>query len=57
MRNKFAGPCYQCGENVPTGAGFFERLNGRWRVQHRLCCEIARSKKAEERKSREASHG
>jgi hypothetical protein len=37
MRNKYAGPCYRCGENVEAGAGHFERLGRTWRVQHAEC--------------------
>lgn len=29
MRNKFPGYCYECGRYVPTGYGFFERVNYR----------------------------
>lgn len=43
MRNMYPGTCYKCGRHVPTGLGFFERVNfkehGRkWRVQ---CVECA----------------
>ena len=37
MRNKFGGLCYRCSEYVDVGGGHFERINGRWRVQHAKC--------------------
>lgn len=37
MRNKFPGPCYRCDGWVPAGEGHFERIGGRWRVQHATC--------------------
>lgn len=37
MRNKIAGTCYRCAKHVPIGAGFFERHQGGWRVQHVEC--------------------
>ena len=37
MRNKYAAPCYRCGEAVEPGAGHFERAHGRWRTQHTEC--------------------
>lgn len=39
MRNRYAGICYKCGCTVPPGYGFFERHNGRWRVQCVKCCD------------------
>lgn len=45
MRNAFPGTCYVCGEYVPTGYGFFERIphnrrNGRkWRVKCVKCTD------------------
>lgn len=44
MRNMFPGYCYKCGQYVPTGFGFFERVNFRqygrkWRVQCVGCCD------------------
>ena len=42
MRNKFAGPCYRCGETVAVGKGHFERHNGKWRTQHANCAIIHR---------------
>lgn len=45
MRNKFAGPCYRCGETVEPGQGHFERIplkqrkpgDPKWRTQHAEC--------------------
>ena len=42
MRNKHGGSCYHCGQWVQPGAGYFERHNGKFRVQHIECCEKAR---------------
>lgn len=37
-RNKFAGPCKDCGENVPVGEGYFEKQRGGgWKTRHVLC--------------------
>lgn len=36
MRNKYAGKCYKCGEQVEVGTGHFERHAGVWRTQHAL---------------------
>ena len=47
MRNKFAAPCYRCGETVPAGEGYFERCKGSWRVQHIECCKAARKERTE----------
>jgi hypothetical protein len=43
MRNKYAGTCYRCGENVQPGEGHFERHKGGWRTQHADCAINARS--------------
>jgi hypothetical protein len=37
MRNKFAGTCYRCNGNVLPGKGYFERHQGKFRVQHVTC--------------------
>lgn len=37
LRNKYPGICYRCSGHVDVGCGHFERLNGRWRVQHADC--------------------
>lgn len=37
MRNKHAGICYRCGKVCEAGAGYFERHNGGFRVQHVDC--------------------
>jgi len=37
MRNRFGGKCYRCGEWVAPGDGHFERLQGKFRVQHASC--------------------
>lgn len=37
MRNQYGGQCYRCPEYVAPGDGHFERINGRWRVQHAAC--------------------
>lgn len=42
MRNKFPGQCYRCQKLVEAGAGYFERHQGRFRVQHVECCKAAR---------------
>lgn len=42
MRNKFAGLCRECGEPVPSGAGYFERHQGRWRVRCIPCTAKAK---------------
>jgi hypothetical protein len=46
MRNRFAGPCYRCGGNVPAGAGHFERTGHKWRVIHAKCVFEQRAEKA-----------
>ena len=43
MRNKYAGPCYRCGQTVAPGDGHFERHNGGWRTQHADCAIEHRS--------------
>lgn len=45
MRNKYAGPCYRCGQTVAPMAGHFERHEGKWRVQHAGCAIDARKLK------------
>lgn len=38
MRNKFAGPCKDCGMRVEAGAGYFEKQReGGWKTRHILC--------------------
>ena len=44
MRNKYAGPCYRCGEMVAPGEGHFERYQGGWRTQHAACAILWRGK-------------
>jgi len=46
MRNKFAGPCYRCGETVKAGEGHFERTAGGWRTIHAQCVLEQRAEKA-----------
>lgn len=36
-RNEYPGVCYQCGSNVPSGAGYFERKKGRWLIKCMNC--------------------
>lgn len=41
MRNRYAGPCKDCGETVPEGAGYFEKQRGGgWKVRHVLCTAL-----------------
>lgn len=41
MRNKYAGPCKDCGATVPVGEGYFERQRGGgWRTRHVLCVAL-----------------
>ena len=35
--NKYPGTCTLCGNNVPAGAGFRFRENGKWAVTHNNC--------------------
>ena len=37
MRNKYPGTCYRCGLHCKVGDGYFERHQGKWRVQHVSC--------------------
>lgn len=49
MRNKFAGPCFRCGQTVAAGEGHFEKLRPerrrllnaptltKWLTQHAAC--------------------
>lgn len=37
MRNKYAGDCLRCHCTVEAGAGYFQRVGGRWRVRCRPC--------------------
>lgn len=38
MRNRYAGPCKDCGETVAVGAGYFEKQRGGgWKTRHVLC--------------------
>ena len=59
MRNAFPGYCYVCGDYVPTGFGFFERIphhkrQGRkWRVKCVKCAD-GRTVKASHREVRRA---
>lgn len=37
-RNRFAGPCKDCGQTVDVGCGYFERQRGGgWKTRHVLC--------------------
>lgn len=49
MRNKFAGPCYYCGENCASGEGYFERKPGGWRIIHADCVSRQRAEKSNAR--------
>lgn len=43
MRNRYAGPCKDCGETVPVGEGYFEKQRGGgWKTRHVLC--VAKAK-------------
>jgi hypothetical protein len=43
VRNRYAGPCKDCGETVPEGAGYFEKQRGGgWKVRHVLCTAKAK---------------
>jgi hypothetical protein len=43
MRNRFPGPCKDCGERVEAGAGYFEKAPGNgWRVRHVHCTAVAK---------------
>lgn len=45
MRNRYAGPCDDCGGFVPVGGGYFEKVMGTrngWVVRHVLCVAIAK---------------
>lgn len=58
MRNRFPGTCYVCGRHVPTGFGFFERVNYRkhgrkWLVKCVECTD-GRKVKATDREVRRA---
>lgn len=33
MRNRFSGPCKNCGRTVEAGAGYFERRPHGWAVR------------------------
>ncbi len=33
MRNKYPGSCLCCGEYVAPGEGYFQRVEGRWKVR------------------------
>jgi len=48
MRNKYAGPCYRCGDTVKAGDGHFERHQGGWRTQHASCAIEHRKRRYEE---------
>ena len=43
MRNKYPGPCRECGEWVAPQAGYFERHQGSWRVRCTPCTASAKS--------------
>lgn len=46
MRNRFPGPCKDCGQRVEVGAGYFEKVPGttrQWRVRHVHCTAVARA--------------
>lgn len=42
MRNRYAGPCRECGAHVGEGEGYFERIreggSSRWRVRWQVRC-------------------
>lgn len=44
MKNRFSGPCRECGENVPVGAGTYEKnpAGGKGFNRHRHCDTKAR---------------
>ena len=48
VRNKYSGKCYQCGDTVKVGDGYFQRYKGGWRVHHVSCCHKARDEKAQQ---------
>jgi hypothetical protein len=35
--NVYAGECRHCGQRVEAKAGYLERANGRWEVEHAVC--------------------
>jgi hypothetical protein len=37
MRNRYPGNCLRCSKHVAAGAGFFQRVAGRWLVRCREC--------------------
>ncbi len=37
MRNQYADKCFLCKRPVSAGAGFFQRLGGRWVVRCKRC--------------------
>lgn len=41
-RNRFAGPCKDCGQTVEPGEGYFERNAGRTLVRHVRCTAVAK---------------
>ncbi len=51
MRNKYAGNCYRCGEQVAPGEGHFERFRGGWRTQHAQCAILNRGTPDPEREA------
>lgn len=44
MKNRFAGPCVECGEDVPVGTGSYEKnpAGGKGFIRHRRCDTSAR---------------
>lgn len=44
MKNRFAGPCHECGEDVPVGTGTYEKKpgGGKGFNRHRHCDTTAR---------------
>lgn len=34
MRNRFAGKCWVCGQEVKVGEGYFQRTKGKWLTKH-----------------------
>lgn len=37
LRNRYAGKCFRCGADVPSGKGYFQRMLGRWVVRCMAC--------------------
>lgn len=52
MRNKYSGPCYQCGEVVAAGDGHFQRNVWGWLVHHAKCAIKFRNERIAGKKRR-----